>query len=1435
MGLGPYSTFVFPGAYTRTLTEANISNLVAGLRIPVYIGVGQEELEQLDLELVRGSCSTLDELIANEDVTASFVIDETNPTKPILGVSTGTQTKVKVRNFPIVDGQGFGRVSNDVRSVTATVNGSPVAIGAVQGTPGYVIFQVPPMPTDVVRLTYHFHRGDTAFTDDVSDQVTPTTSYLVTPGYAPFTMTTGSTDKLVLKVNGGEYTVLFAGGTFTAPTVKGQIDIVAIPGLSTSVFTDEQGLEHIQLNASISLEIMGGSANGPLGLSQGDRTARNASFRVYNMPIVDGSGGGLTTTDATKVVVLVDGLQVVASAVDGRNGLVTLPTPPAPGAIVSIRYYANTWQDTFDYLPNTLVTGVFRCGISAGRNDYIESQDFVVSNPSADTSIIHWGTSYVVSSTRRTAGAEPLDNSQIVPTLVDDKLYLDPCTRVTNTSTIPATVSSNEFILSEVPTLGNGRDTPLGNALYSNVANSRQGLATTRPDLVHVWVGRTLRDALQRGRVTVLAVDPTTRKVTLKNAVPPDFQAFATYWYSRVTDDTYLVTNKVAGPVGSGQYEIFSSVYNTSLYHVRVASKGAGLTDIIQWPRGVEQITDAIHHGGAPVSENVTVTFGTSLAANAVYTNKGASPYTLYSGTSSNWTSLVNGVNQITNLAAAMPGVLVSSHVKPIQSGIDAGKITIPASPSNVLQISIDEIAIDSGLPGSGIALTAGNRTPTQIVAEINAAIDAMPTFLATAPNDLCGFKQIGPATGDVIFYIKSFSTPGALPDGFDHTAKVFVRQGSAETLLGFATFQNASGSSGAINKPATYLGTKAGPYSITTGLNDTLSFRLNGIDYTIILPSGAAVTAPAIAAAINLVPGLAGVASSNLLGTNVDKVRLTSGINTDTSAISILSGSANDVLGFTSGDFAGQARVTAHEIANALNSTAGFFAGAIAYATSLNGQTYITFESLTVGALASSIGFVNSAASAFNRTTGLGITVGTDGDVGEDAYDMFTVSSNNPLGSVGTGIPGQTYTDARTGLRFSVLPSLTGTYGSGATVYFTMTVSPTFVVNPSVPFYAIPGLETLVTNTVNVGVNDTAAVQTFNPSGVEPAVGDFYFLSYRYMKQDFSTRIYRQFKIIENNFGRISAENRVTLAAYLAILNGAVLVGIKQVLKVVNTNQANDASFIAAIKDLELPMPGGVKPDIVVPLATSPAVYAYLTQHCEIMSNERNQSERMGMIGFASGTIPSSAQTVAKSLNSNRIVAVYPDSAVITMTNELGESFETLVDGTFFAAALAGAAVSPAVDVATPYTRRRLQGFTRIPRILDTVEAGQTAVSGVTLLEDLDPIIRIRQGLTTNMASILTRLPTVVQISDHVQQQSRGILDSFVGTKFLPQRTNEVEVTMTGLFKSLIMAEIIAAFTGVSAAVDANDPTILRFDAFYQPVFPLLYLVLTFNIRARV
>lgn len=1425
MSLGPLVTYVPPGVYTRTLTEANAANLVAGLRIPVIIGVGQEQLLQSNLELIRGSSANLDQQILSENASSRFVLSEVNPSNPTLGVPDGLVTKLRVRNFPIVDGNGFGRVTNDVRSVSVSINGLQVAVGAVQGSTGFVTLQVPPQVGDDIRVTYFFRRTDTAFTDDVSDQVTQTNAELTTPGVGPFVITSTTTD-LVLIIDGVESTITLAAGSLSATTLKTQIDSNLISGLATAVFTDNQGAEHLTFIAAQEIEVGAGGANGVLGFSEGNKTSRLKAFRVFQRPMVDGTDGGITTNDTSKVTVLVDGVQQIPTSVDGTNGLVTLALPPAPSAIVSIEYFANTWQDTFDYLPNTLVTDVVRCGFATGRSDFIEGQDFVVENPSSDVSVIHWGTSVSVANLATTAGSTVFDGTQVLPTLVDDKLYMVASTRYVNTGVVPAAIAESEFVLPEIPTTGNGRDTPLGQTLYAAVANNRISLPSNRPDLVQAWAGVTVNDALARAALTVTEVDAATRRFKVREVVPPDQTVFATFNYSRIGDDTFTLTNKVAGALNTGEFEVRSAAQGRNLHQVRFGTK-TSLPETVQWPRGAEQIPDAFHHGGTPVNETVTVTFGTSGATNARFTNDGQAPYDIFGGTSDLFRTTINGSAFAVDLDVTAKARLVSNRI-----AVDGSDQVTFTTANNVLNLTIDGTDVS-------VTFTPGVMTITAVVAAINAAIDLVDDsgsggidFTATAPNSLASFQRIGSvAGGDHVLQIASLLVTSALPAGFDEDHYVAIAPGTAETLLGFATFQRADSTIRAVNKPATYVGTLPGPFNITAGTNDELNIQVDGIDYSITLTAGAAITTATLVALINGVPGLSGVASVNTSGVNIQRLRLTSTTNDTGSRIVIKAGSANDVLGYSTGDEAAQTRVQAQEIVNVVNAFAGVAAAGFSQVVEIEGRDFIHIESITTGT-ASTIAFVDGSNSAFNITTGLRIVPGTDGDSGEAAKDNFTVSSSHASGSAGTGVPGQTYTDARTGLRFTILPSSTGDYSSGS---FTMAITETWKVNPAIPYLSVPGLELIVSDTLGVGINNTAKLQTFNPGGIEPAIGDSYFITYRYTKQDFSTRLFAQFRTIEANFGSLSAENRVTLAAFLMILNGAVLVGIKQVLKAPNTNQASDVSFLTALKELEKPLAGNVKPDVIVPLATSTAIYSQTLQHVEVQSTLRNQSERMAYIGFASGTGPTTAQTVARSLESNRVVACYPDSAVVTLTDELGNNFETLVDGTFLAAAVAGSAVSPAFDVATPFTRRRIQGFTRLPRILDAVEANLTATSGVTILEDLAPIIRIRQGLTTDMSTILTRLPTVTQIADFVQQSARSTLDVFIGTKFLASRTNDVEVSLTSMFNSLVQAEIVGAFTGISASVDPDDPTVLRVESYYQPIFPLLYIVVTFNLRSRI
>ena len=484
---------------------------------------------------------------------------------------------------------------------------------------------------------------------------------------------------------------------------------------------------------------------------------------------------------------------------------------------------------------------------------------------------------------------------------------------------------------------------------------------------------------------------------------------------------------------------------------------------------------------------------------------------------------------------------------------------------------------------------------------------------------------------------------------------------------------------------------------------------------------------------------------------------------------------------------------------------------------------------------------------------TGLNIPLG-DGNTGEAGLDGFFLFSNVTSGSGsaddsvlnnGTGadgVVGQTYRDQVTGLTLTILPrgwstSQTGpflAYPTGSNATFRINVSRTFVTDANLPVSAFAGLETTVTNTSGVIAGDTAIIDTFNKSGTEPSIGDVYYVSYTFQKQDYTTAFYTKMSAIENAYGAISPDNPVSLASFLAIINGAIVVGIKQVPRAEDEPQADLPTYVSAIEELEGVLPGNTRPDIITPLrGDSTDLYLVLRRSNAIQSSIRYRSERTSIIGMAAGSLPRDAITLAETLSDTRMRLVYPDILTVSIQDAVGNTTESLIDGPMLAAGLVGSVVSANVDVATPWTGRRLVGYTQLARKLDAVEMNQVAQKGVTMFEERPPFLRCRHGLTTDMTNILTKLPTIVLIADEVQRQARTVLEVFIGIKFLPGILSQIEGRLSMMLNALQKQNIISAYTGVAANVAPDDPTVAEIEAFYQPVFPLLYLILTFHLRS--
>lgn len=1560
MPIGPFTTYAPPGVYTRTIQEPVIGQLLGGLRIPVLIGVGRETLSQTDFELVRGSSSSADTPIFGEDPSGRWIIGG-SATNPTLSVQDGSRTQFKVRNFPIVDGEGIGRTTYEVSKVSAFVNGDQAVVAAVDGANGIISLLVPPSPTDVVTINYFFRRRDTRVTDDLSEQVTTGAAILIAPKAETYEVVTGTNDVLEIFVNdsSSSVTITLTPGTRTATDIANDINSAAVSGLTSSVSVDNQALQHVQIIAFNNLRIGNGSANATLGFSPGDSTGRTRAFRTFQGPIVDGSDGGITTTDTSKVTVLVDGVQVIPASVDGANRLVTLRQAPRDGASVSVAYWFNTFQDTFDFLPNSNVITVGNVGISPGRRDFLNGPDFIVVND-GDQSKIVWGTAFQAVA-GETIGTVPFDSTQISGLLVDNRVYAQEATRFVDPVT--NTVVTNKFTLPLKPTTGNGRDTPLGQTLFNSITNGRQDLPTNRPDLIIVHVGKNVRDALAKPAVEVIEADSSDNTFVLKTPVPADLKAFATFWYNTIVDDVYTMTVVTPGPSGIGKFSVTSQLNNNAaVFQTKFGTKTA-LAQTVQWPSGVETVPDAVHVGGVPVSETITVKFDSALlpATHASFSSGGAQPYDLYSASAAFGGVVIDGNPAITvPLGTAFPAALVSQPV---------------SNPAALVFDSSDRLVLEiDGIILAPIDVSAAT-TLTMVATAINTVVDAdtqvhadgSGTFFSTLANNLASVVTYG--TEELLFIAGrnvQTSTNGLLSNVRVLTPTA-VGQTDASAKVGLSPNLQSLGSWNALNQPAEVIPTVNGPYSITAAVDDLLLFNIDGADYAASLPNGTGVTvnqvvnyinagyastapaadqATALAAAIVLanelqtdynnhisdsggsfhaltdgtntssaaaasdlatlitlltdikavynahisntggvwhtvadstnvvtvadptdlrtamisavhikekyeahrvlasahpVPdAINAVSASNAqlvaitgLGINAGTFLLRSRTNTVSSRVAISSlGTANTILGFTAGTVVSRKQPTAGILSAALNSDAGFAALAVAYPTQASGLgTFLRIDSLTAGAF-STISFTSVAGTSFLTDTGLGITPGTSGDSGEAAQAGYTVTSSNPNGSSGTGVPGQTYTDAVTGLRFTVLPASAGDYASLGS--FTLVVDSVWSADAATPSRGIPGLELTVFNTIGMSIGTTAILSTYDKSGSEPAIGDPYFVSYQFAKTDLSTSLFRDLRRIQQNFGPPTPDSPLSLGARLALLNGAVLVGLKQVLRAANSSQASVGEFVAAIDEQRRPIEGSVKPDVIVPLGTDPEIFAALNTHCVFMSSPRQEGERTGIVGVAAGTTPTGVRAIAQGLQSELMVVVYPDSYVISTQDEFGNLFDQLVDGSFMAAALAGTTVNPSIDVATPWTRRQVTGFKSLGRILDPTEANQVAVAGVSVLERTNAGLRVRHGLTTRLDSVITRTPSVTLTIQYVQQSVRRVLDPFIGQKFTGSLIKSSENALTGMFSTLIDSQIVAKVAGIAAEVDEDDPTIMRTSSIYVPVFPLEYIVSTLQIRIR-
>jgi hypothetical protein len=443
-----------------------------------------------------------------------------------------------------------------------------------------------------------------------------------------------------------------------------------------------------------------------------------------------------------------------------------------------------------------------------------------------------------------------------------------------------------------------------------------------------------------------------------------------------------------------------------------------------------------------------------------------------------------------------------------------------------------------------------------------------------------------------------------------------------------------------------------------------------------------------------------------------------------------------------------------------------------------------------------------------------------------------YTVSSTGR--SAGIGYFGQTYIDAQSGVKFTLNVPDGWAYATTDTLSVAVNATGAFVTGSNWNV-AIPGVKIRVSATLGMNPGDTATLQTFNSSGKQPLVGEYYYVSYTTPKQasDMALQLFNNPSDAYALYGQPSPVNRVSLGIQLMCANGAQTFGVIQVPQQVGLNTASDDSFTAAIDTLKLTLPGSnQKANVVVPLSSSLPVIQYLSNFLITQADVRNRGEAIGFVGFASGTDSTTMSSYAASLFNERIIAMGTNQLGVILTDsKTALSTEYAVSGEFLAAAMAGLNINPVNDVAQTLTLQNIVGFSRAISMYDEPTMNLMASNGLTIVTNNNGALEIRHYKTTNPSNPITSEPTSTTVTDYMCQQFRADTKQFVGRKMVTSLITDITTVCNARLANSVNNNILTTYRNLSVVPDPIDPTTVNVSAQFKPMFCLLWISINFTV----
>lgn len=337
--------------------------------------------------------------------------------------------------------------------------------------------------------------------------------------------------------------------------------------------------------------------------------------------------------------------------------------------------------------------------------------------------------------------------------------------------------------------------------------------------------------------------------------------------------------------------------------------------------------------------------------------------------------------------------------------------------------------------------------------------------------------------------------------------------------------------------------------------------------------------------------------------------------------------------------------------------------------------------------------------------------------------------------------------------------------------------------------------------------------------------------ISYNYTPEDyFVARSFYDYDDVRDAFGPAFDDNgtmvsELTLAAAFAFQNGANEVVLSP-LNVRGSGTATVDQYIDALNRLS--QISSVA--IVCSASGRRELFDLVKQHVRAQSN--NAAERRAILGLdgVATTVTSGDRLVeASKLSERRVALVSPSkfnyfNTTTNTTQELGSQF--------LACAVAGLSVS--MSPAQPLTRKSVSGIDSITtQEVDQVKTQESAGGLLVVEQTRRGSIRIRHGVTTNPASLLTKEWSIIGQEDTMAIRMRSMLDDdgIIGSPIDDTTLINVKASADTALQALVRDGVIRRYANLKVRQTTESPDVIEIRYEWQASIPLNYIVVRYSI----